>query len=155
MPKRFVWPLQVVLEQRLRERDQRAQEHGEKVAERQRQEGLLAELACQREEIKAKLAAMVSGAEGRHLDLDEIRQIQFFLPVLDRKVQRQERVLERAAFDAEQARQVLAAAARGVEVLERLKEQAWKAYLQEIDRQEAALFDDLATARFVRRQQTL
>ncbi len=143
MPKAFKFRLEPLLElRRLREGIARRELAEAKRAVMEQNDRLLAILG-EEDEGKTALRSM----KQRELDVVQLRLHEGYLASLGRKLRREfEELQHRVKRELEKRRAVLEAA-KGVKVLERLRERRRRAYLYEIDREEQKFLDEVAQNR--------
>lgn len=147
MAKKFRFKLEAVYKLRQRDRDAQrrkvAKAVGAVTAAEQRVESLT-------DSLRATLAARRDVQSSARLDLGLLRSQRFYQSwlhgtILDSNVELSKRERELGA-----EREALGRANARFKSLEKLKERKWQRHLQEIQREERAMFDEIAVQRFQR-----
>lgn len=151
MAKAFKFRLQTVLDVRLLTKDRLVQE----LAEAERAIVVEREALAQLNDSYTKSQDELREHQQGVVDLQTIQWFQNYLVALSGRITDQERRVQDAEAARDEKRIELMKAAQEVEVLEKLKSNAYQAYLKAEDKAEAALIDELATGRHVRREGSL
>ncbi len=108
-------------------------------------EAVLVSLQQERQRIHHRLIAERQGV----LRLDRLRYYQSYLDWLGERIEAQERQLAQLDEEIEKKRGELVSRMQEKRVLEKLKEKAKERFMLELERREADLQDEMASARFV------
>lgn len=146
MPKRFRFRYQTVLEVREQRQKQEEEVLTRLLGEQAKAERVLERLKAEETTRKAEFVAL----EGL-VDLDTLVLYQNYFTEIERRVRAQQDEVDTAIARVNNQRDLLAEAMREAEVMKKLKERDEKAWRDEIERAEAALIDELAMSRHVRK----
>ncbi|HEY9722513.1 MAG TPA: flagellar export protein FliJ [Oscillatoriaceae cyanobacterium] len=146
MPKRFRFRYQTVLEVRERRQKQEEEALTRLLGEQSRAERVLAKLKEEEATRKGEFVAL----QGM-VDLDTLVLYQNYFGEIERRVRVQQDEVDTAIARVNNQRDLLAEAMREAEVMKKLKERDEKAWRDEIEQAEAALIDELAMGRHVRK----
>lgn len=108
-------------------------------------EAVLVSLHQERQRIHHRLIAERQGI----LRLDRLRYYQSYLDWLGERIEAQERQLAQLDEEIEKKRGELVSRMQEKQMLEKLKEKAKERFMLELERREADLHDEMASARFV------
>lgn len=143
--KPFVFKLQSALNLKCREEDRLKETLHEANLVYRENLSLLAGLQNRLEEI----CNIIRGKQSDNINIHEMRRCTEYIPVLNIKIDEQERVTEQSRIKMENIRFELLQIVRERKVMEKLKARHYKDYLTECLRQEQKEIDEMAMAGYM------
>lgn len=100
-------------------------------------------------------AALREETKKEELSINMLSFYQAYIFYLDRSIERQNKIVERARAVVVEKQQELIEAKKQKEVMVKLRERAWQAYKYEEDRRDQIALDETASIKFIRTKQGL
>lgn len=144
--KAFEFRLQTKLDLTNRQEDMAKEEARKKQADYDSEFDLLNSML----DMMAQLYDRLRKKRGHSLRVDEVIVLNNFMKVLKTNIENQELAVKRAEIALERARQELLEIMKERKTLEKLKENEYKEYLQEMLRLEQVVLDEVAITRYSR-----
>jgi flagellar export protein FliJ len=143
--KKFKFKLQIVLEKRQKELEDRQLEMAQVQALLQKQIDKLEELISTQENTKLALETMLSNGS---IDLMSIKVHQDYIDKLSIDIQNQHKIISDTEQELEAKKQEVIEALKAAKMLEKLKEKHYREFLVEFEFQQQKELEDITQARF-------
>lgn len=145
--KPFVFKLQMALDLKLKEEDDRKEKLHRQTELYQAECARLNELVARLNQVYA----LLRDKQSTTINVMEVKEIVDYVPVLRERISRQEETTEASRMEMEQARLRLLATVKERKAIEKLREKHYQRFLQECLRQEQKEIDEMASVGFAHR----